>query len=168
MEQTTTTEPPTDTSAPTPQAAAPTPPAKKGTTFESLAVAAFAFGIFAMVVAVFAVGLAARAVSESGGGGGGGGDAASSGPAPATLDMVLADFSLDPDATEISAGGTISLDNAGAVAHDLVVEGAESEMIEPGDTGELVVDGVEPGEYTMYCSVPGHREAGMEGTIAVK
>lgn len=170
MEQSTTAERPTDTSVPdnpAPVVAAtstPAPPTKKGTTFESLAIAGFVFGIFAMVVAVFAVGLAARAVSESSGGGA----ASGGGSAPATLDLTLADFSLDPDAAEISAGGTITLDNTGAVAHDLVVDGAQSDMIDPGTTGELVVDGVEPGEYTMYCSVPGHREAGMEGTITVK
>lgn len=176
MEQSTTADRPTETSAPesqVPVVTASSPatvaaPEKKGTTFESLAVAGFVFGIFAMVVAVFAVGLAARAVSESGGGGGGGGAAASSGPAPSTLDMDLGDFFLDPDATEIAVGGTISLNNVGGVGHDLVIEGAASELVDPGATGELVVDGVDPGDYTMYCSVPGHREAGMEGTVTVK
>ena len=174
MEQTTTTDRVDTTSASEPQvpvvpASSPATvatPEKKGTTFESLAVAGFVFGIFAMVVAVFAVGMAARAVSESGGGGGGG--AAGGGSAPATLDVTLADFSLDPDVAEIAVGGTITLDNAGAVAHDLVIEGAKSELVDPGATGELVVEGVAPGEYTMYCSVPGHREAGMEGTVTVK
>ena len=173
MEQSTTTDRPTDASANQPQVPAvpassstPTPPDKKGTTFESLAIAGFVFGIFAMVVAVFAVGLAARAVSDSSGGGGGA--ATSGGSAPAALDVTLADFSLDPNVAEIAAGGKITLKNTGAVAHDLVVEGAKSAMVEPGADGELVVDGVAPGKYTMYCSVPGHREAGMEGTITVK
>ena len=47
-------------------------PVRKGTTFETLAVCGFIFGLFAIVAAIFAVGLAARAASDASGSGGGG------------------------------------------------------------------------------------------------
>ncbi len=60
--------------------------------------------------------------------------------------------------------------NEGESVHTLVVEGFEDEMkLEvPGngdtDTGTIEL---ESGEYTFYCDVPGHRSAGMEGTLTV-
>ncbi len=39
---------------------------------------------------------------------------------------------------------------------------------EGDEHGELVFEATEPGEYVFYCSVPGHREAGMVGTIIIE
>lgn len=139
-------------------------PAKAGTTFESLAVAGIVFGIFAMAIAIFAVGLAARAVSDASKGGGGSGG----GSAPATLDITEADFSIKPKEAEISSNGSITIDNKGAVEHDLKIENKQTALIKPGAKGELKLDGLAPGTYEMYCTVPGHRAAGMQGTIVVK
>lgn len=67
---------------------------------------------------------------------------------------------------------TIEFTNAQSLAHDVAIEGPEGEQI--GKT-EVITDGedsttveLEPGEYAYYCTVPGHREAGMEGTLNVK
>jgi plastocyanin len=54
--------------------------------------------------------------------------------------------------------------------HDLVfdddkVPGFKLEVNGNGDSDELKLD-VKPGEYTYYCSIPGHR-ASMEGTLTV-
>lgn len=157
--------PVSDSSAGGGDALPPTRPAgdQKGTTFESLAVAGFIFGMFAIVIALFAVGLAARAVNQSSGGGGGG-----SSDAPSTVDVTLADFSIDPDEMTIAEGGTLNLTNAGGVQHDIVVDGAQSDMLDAGATGSLELSTVDPGTYTAYCSVPGHREAGMEATVTVE
>jgi uncharacterized cupredoxin-like copper-binding protein len=71
--------------------------------------------------------------------------------------------------------GQVSIDfnNPQGLSHDVAIESADGEMI--GKT-DLVADGsttatigdLEPGEYTFYCTVPGHREAGMEGTLTVE
>jgi plastocyanin len=71
--------------------------------------------------------------------------------------------------------GQVSIDfsNPQSLSHDVVVE--DSSGKELGGT-ELVADGsstatigsLKSGKYTFFCSVPGHREAGMEGTLTVE
>jgi uncharacterized cupredoxin-like copper-binding protein len=66
---------------------------------------------------------------------------------------------------------TIALTNMAPLAHDVNVESASGERlagIEPfsGGTKDLSVT-LKPGTYKFYCSVPGHRQAGMEGTLKV-
>ncbi len=67
---------------------------------------------------------------------------------------------------------TVDFDNPQALTHDVAIESASGEEV--GAT-ELIAEGsdsttveLEPGTYTFYCTVPGHREAGMEGTLTVK
>ncbi len=67
---------------------------------------------------------------------------------------------------------TIDFNNPQALTHDVAIE--DSSGKEVGKT-ELIASGedsttvdLKPGTYTFYCSVPGHREAGMEGTLTVK
>ncbi len=67
---------------------------------------------------------------------------------------------------------TVDFDNPQSLTHDVAIESSSGEEV--GGT-ELIADGsdsttveLEPGTYTFYCSVPGHREAGMEGTLTVK
>jgi plastocyanin len=71
--------------------------------------------------------------------------------------------------------GQVSIDftNPQTLSHDVAVE--DSSGKELGKT-ELVADGsstgtignLKPGKYTFFCTVPGHREAGMEGTLTVE
>lgn len=51
--------------------------------------------------------------------------------------------------------------------HDFNVEelGRGTDVIGPGETDEVTVELEAGTTYTYYCSVPGHRQAGMEGTL---
>lgn len=76
------------------------------------------------------------------------------------------------EATAEAGEVTIEYTNEQSLPHDVAIEDANGEQI--GAT-EVVTDGeasttvnLEPGEYTFYCSVPGHREGGMEGTLTVE
>jgi uncharacterized cupredoxin-like copper-binding protein len=76
----------------------------------------------------------------------------------------------DQEALEAPAGMImIELTNDASIPHDVAIEGngvdEKSDTVTGGDT-TLMVD-LEPGTYTFYCSVPGHREGGMEGTLTV-
>ncbi|HET6951074.1 MAG TPA: cupredoxin domain-containing protein [Acidimicrobiales bacterium] len=139
-----------------------------GTTFESLAVVGFVFGLFAMVVALFALGLAARAVDEARSGG----DepaAPAGGSAPSAVSAVsLADFSIDPADVTVAQGTVLDVSNDGAVVHNLAVDGVATDMLDPGAGGELDLGGLAPGTYRMICEVPGHEAAGMHGTLVVE
>jgi plastocyanin len=66
---------------------------------------------------------------------------------------------------------TIDFDNPALVEHDVAIEQdgteiAKSNLVAEGTTS--VSADLAPGDYTFYCTVPGHREAGMEGTLTVK
>ena len=99
---------------------------------------------------------------------------ASGGGGGATTLDVAADPSgqLKFDPTELSApAGDITLDltNDSAVPHNIAVDGAEgvSDTIQDGGTAELTVN-LPAGTYEYSCDVPGHRQAGMVGTLTVQ
>lgn len=83
------------------------------------------------------------------------------------------DLAYEQKSVDAAAGKiTVNFTNPQAIPHDVDIEDASGESI--GKT-ELITEGsdsveveLEPGAYTFYCSVPGHREAGMEGTLNVK
>lgn len=64
----------------------------------------------------------------------------------------------------------VTLKNEGAIEHSWVVEDRESDLrlhVEKnGDEDAGNID-LEAGDYVYYCDIPGHREAGMEGSLSV-
>jgi plastocyanin len=102
--------------------------------------------------------------ATAGGGGGGGGS---------TI-KISADPSgaLKFEQTEVSAtAGSITIDftNMSSISHDVMIEGngasGGTDQITDSTTSTTV--DLEPGTYTFFCSVDGHRAAGMEGTLTV-
>ena len=94
--------------------------------------------------------------------------------ASTTLKLGADPSAIAYDTTKLSAKAgkvTIDFDNPAPLEHNVVIEqdGKELAGFEPITEGEEAVSAdLKPGTYTFYCSVPGHREAGMEGTLIVK
>jgi plastocyanin len=85
------------------------------------------------------------------------------------FNIVAEDIKFDVTEIRIPADTdvTVSLTNDGMLEHDWVVDGLDEVMIDilqSGETGSVTFS-AEAGEYEFYCSVPGHREAGMVGTL---
>ncbi len=83
-------------------------------------------------------------------------------------------FKYDKSALEAKAGNvTIEFVNKSQTPHNVAVavEGEKdlgvSDDVAAGSTS-LSLQNVAPGAYTFYCTLPGHRAGGMEGTLTVK
>jgi mono/diheme cytochrome c family protein len=67
---------------------------------------------------------------------------------------------------------TVKMGNESSVEHDIAIEGngvnAKGEGVGKGGTSEFTVDDIVPGSDTDFCTVQGHRQAGMQGTLTVK
>jgi len=79
------------------------------------------------------------------------------------------------DQTEVSvpAGSvTVDFENPSSTPHDVVVEDADGNELmsteEISSSSATATAKLDPGTYTFFCSVDGHRDAGMEGTLTVK
>jgi len=69
----------------------------------------------------------------------------------------------------IPAGeAVLAIDNQGAILHNVTFEGADVAVEAEGGQSASDTFTLEPGTYDYYCSVPGHREAGMEGSVTVE
>lgn len=136
---------------------------RSGLTFDALAVMAFVIALIAIVVAIFAVGLAMRSIDEHRA------TPLTPSDSPAPASVALDEFRISPAPLEVSSDSSLSVTNDGTTVHDLAVEGQElhTPELNPGDEAELDLSGLEPGAYTIYCQIPGHRESGMEGELTV-
>jgi len=87
-----------------------------------------------------------------------------------TLTVEAGDLYFQPSSIAIPANTDIAVtfNNVGALQHDFVIDGfVNSGMQIGGATVEFTIN-LEPGTYTFYCSVEGHADAGMVGTLVAE
>jgi uncharacterized cupredoxin-like copper-binding protein len=81
------------------------------------------------------------------------------------------EYKIEFPTTTFAAGTyTFVVSNKGTVPHNLTVKiGGSTEAtqdIDPGSNKSLTVE-LKPGTYVFYCSIPGHRQQGMEQKVTV-
>ena len=64
----------------------------------------------------------------------------------------------------------MTLDNEGVLPHNIVVEEADDTLVVEAEAGASETGSIqlESGDYTLYCNIEGHREAGMEASLTVE
>jgi mono/diheme cytochrome c family protein len=114
----------------------------------------------------------ASAIGKKGSGGGAGPSGTAKADAKNTL-QIPADpngqLAYEFKSGEAKAGkATLESQNDSSVPHNIALKGGpEGEIVQGGKTSTISVD-LKPGKETFYCSVPGHEQAGMKGTLTVK
>jgi uncharacterized cupredoxin-like copper-binding protein len=91
---------------------------------------------------------------------------------PQKVAVTESEFKIELPSQSLKAGAyEFDLENKGKIAHDLVVKGPgvndeKTPVIDSGKTAVLKVD-LKSGTYELYCSVPGHKQAGMDVKVTV-
>ncbi|MEZ4564128.1 MAG: cupredoxin domain-containing protein [Thermomicrobiales bacterium] len=102
-------------------------------------------------------------------GAGGGGAAVPEGEVAQEVTIAMHDIFFEPKEITIPANTNVKfiLPNEGAAAHNFAIPDQDISVdVAPGETKDIVIN-LPAGEYAFDCNVPGHKEAGMVGTLKV-
>ena len=103
--------------------------------------------------------------------------AAPAAPVAAEVKVVATDLKFTPPTIQAKVGQPIKivLENKGAIEHDIAFPTIKADkpgpslkaVAKPGQTATLEFTPTAKGTYEYICTIPGHKEAGMKGTITV-
>jgi uncharacterized cupredoxin-like copper-binding protein len=125
--------------------------------------------------AVAAIALACLVLAGCGGGGGKGGSDSVTVTAPAgggtpSVTIEAHDVFFTPKQVKAPAGKLkIDYVEKGSQQHTLAIDGVKGFKLEvgPGSKSATGTVDLKPGEYSFYCTIPGHRAQGMSGTFTI-
>jgi uncharacterized cupredoxin-like copper-binding protein len=89
-----------------------------------------------------------------------------------SVSVTEKDFSISLPTTTFTAGTyTFTVKNDGSLPHNLTISGpgvsnAATPNLQAGQTGTVTVT-VQKGSYELFCSVPGHKDRGMDLKVQV-
>lgn len=89
-------------------------------------------------------------------------------PGAREIRVTTTEFAFSPDRIELRVGETVNLVlvDEGSLPHDLTIPALGFSLATgPGETASAAVSAPRPGTFRFFCSVPGHRAAGMAGWL---
>ncbi|MGI8461065.1 MAG: cupredoxin domain-containing protein [Solirubrobacterales bacterium] len=86
--------------------------------------------------------------------------------------VAMSEYAFGPPDVTIAGGDTVTAQNDGEIIHNLTVFDGEDELagtenVEPGAASDLEIK-LDPGDYQMICTIPGHEDLGMSGGFNVE
>jgi plastocyanin len=92
-------------------------------------------------------------------------------PPPSSAQLVASGLGFNYSSLSATAGTvTINMFNDSVIPHNVAIRGngvdVQGPVVGKGQTSSVTAE-LAPGTYEFYCSVPGHAEAGMKGTLVV-
>ncbi len=121
---------------------------------------------------LLAVGLLAVGVAACGGKKQESGSTETSAQGGNTITITLSDFKIEPATLNLKQGTTYTLviKNNGPSVHDFAIKdlGVQSPMIDSGKEATVQVTPNKTGTFNAICTVAGHEQLGMKGTVTVQ
>src|SRR5438067_5597070 len=89
---------------------------------------------------------------------------------PVSVSIAASEFKFSPNSIQVAVGQkvTLTLQNNGVVEHDVTIPTAGFSLLARAGqtaTGDFTFD--KPGVFDFFCSIPGHKDAGMKGSLTV-
>ena len=92
-------------------------------------------------------------------------------PAGGPVTVTSSEFKFDPATFTAAPGTEITLHNAGVIPHDFAIDALGGAVIPLTDGGAenkwTIPADAAPGDYEFYCTVAGHKDLGMVGTLTI-
>jgi plastocyanin len=88
------------------------------------------------------------------------------------IDVAASGLAFVTTSATASAGPVVIRSmNPQSTGHDIALKGngvdETGDIVSDGGVSTITIADLQPGSYTFYCSVPGHEQAGMKGTLTV-
>lgn len=103
----------------------------------------------------------------------GGGSTATSGGAAQAVALKTPGMKFEPGKIEVKVGQPVklTLENPDSQEHDLRITGVAAQEVKlkvaPGKSGAVEFTPTKEGTFEMICTIPGHKDAGMKGSVVV-